>query len=353
MPASKITQFDITSASLVRIAVTGVALIALFYLRHILASILFAVVVASSIDPGVRWLQRFRVPRILAVLIIYIVGLALLAGAIYLIVPTFADEFSAFLDSFPHYQRLLLQELRSFQGVPFYSFFSEDAERVILNPPFDLRSAGGNAIDLIFTLFGGLFSGVILIVVSFYLASQEKGIEHFLRLVTPLKSEGYVIDLWARSQAKIGQWLRGQLLLGAIVGIFVYLTLTLIGIRYALSLAFLAAIFELVPIIGPILAAAPAVFLGFLSSPLLGLAVAALYTIIQQTESHLLVPVVMQRTVGLNPLIVIIALLIGGELGGILGLFLAVPIAAVIVEFVTDTDRKKRGLFQFGGQAAA
>lgn len=347
MPSLKITHIDITYHSLVRVVVVVVALAALFYLREIIAALLFAVVIASGIEPGVRWFQRLRVPRILAVLIIYLVALAVLAGAIYLILPVLADEFNAFLDSFPRYQRTLLQELRTFQNLPFYALFSENAERVILNPPFDLRAAGGNALDVIFSIFGGIASGVILIVVSFYLASQENGIERFLRMVTPLRDEQYVLDLWNRSQTKMGQWFRGQALLGAIIGVLVYLALTLLGIRYALILAFLAAIFELIPIIGPILAAAPAVFLAFLSSPLLALIVAVTYAIIQQLESHLLVPMVMQRTVGLNPLVVIVSLLIGAKLGGILGMFLAVPIAAVLVEFVMDTDRKKRGLFQF------
>ena len=349
----KPTQLDITYQSLIRVAVIGAGIVALFYLRQIVAALLFAVVIASGIEPGVRWLQRYRLPRILAVLIIYLTAIAVLVGAIYLIMPVLADEFAAFLDSFPRYQRILLQELRSFRDLPFYSLFSENAEEIILNPPFDIRSAGGSAIDLIFGLFGGIVSGLILFVVSFYLASQEKGIEQFLRMITPLRHEEYVLDLWARSQAKMGQWLRGQLLLGAIVGVLVYLALTLIGIRYALILAFLAAVFELIPIIGPILAAAPAVFLAFLSSPLLGLIVAGVYAAIQQTESHLLVPLVMRHTVGLNPLLVVIALLVGAKLGGILGLFLAVPVASIVVEFVMDTDRKKRGLFQFGGSSAS
>lgn len=352
MPALRANQIDITYQSLMRVVVVGVTLALLFYLRDILAALLFAVVIASGLEPPIRWFQKRHVPRILAVLIIYVVTIAIFAGAIYLVVPALSDEFSSFLDSFPRYQRILLQELRSFQSLPFYSLFSENAESIILNPPFDLISAGSSAFDIIFSIFGGVVSGVVLIVVSFYLASQEKGIEYFLRLITPLKNEEYVIDLWSRSQAKMGQWLRGQVLLGAILGVLVYLALTILGIRYALSLAILAAIFELIPIIGPILAAVPAVFLAFLNSPFSALIVAIVYTLIQQIESHLIVPIVMQRTVGLNPLIVVIAILVGANLGGVLGIFLAVPIASVVVEFLTDTDRKKRGLFQFGAPAA-
>ena len=348
MVIPKINQIDITYQSLIRVVVVGVALTFLFYLRDVFAVLLFAVVIASGLEPPIRWFQRRHVPRILAVLVIYFVAIAILAGAIYLVVPALSDEFSSFLDSFPRYQRILLQELRSFQNLPFYSLFSENAESVILNPPFDLKAAGSSALDIIFSIFGGVFSAVILVVVSFYLASQEKGIEYFLRLITPLDREEYVIDLWSRSQAKMGQWLRGQLLLGAIIGVLVYLALTILGVRYALSLAILAAIFELIPIIGPILAAVPAVFFAFLSSPLSGLVVAGVYVLIQQIESHLIVPMVMRKTIGLNPLIVVIAILMGAKLGGIFGIFLSVPVASVAVEFLVDIDRKKRGLFQFG-----
>ena len=351
MATREVNQLDITYHSLIRVAVVGVGIIALFYLRQIVAALLFAVVIASGIEPGVRWFQRYRVPRILAVLLVYVIVLAVLAGAVWLVLPALADEFSAFLDTFPRYQRILLAELRSFRDLPFFSFFSEGAESVILNPPFDLRSAGSSALDLVVSLFGGVVSVIILFVVSFYLASQEAGIRHFLRMVTPLRDEEYVIDLWERSRAKIGQWLRGQALLGIVIGILVFIVLTLLGVRYALSLALLAAVFELIPVIGPILAAVPAVFFALLSSPLLGLIVAAVYTLIQQLESHLLVPLLMRRVVGLNPLIVVIALLIGAKLGGILGMFLAVPLAAVVVEFVSDVDKKKRGLFQFNRPA--
>ncbi|OHA09002.1 MAG: hypothetical protein A3A44_01115 [Candidatus Sungbacteria bacterium RIFCSPLOWO2_01_FULL_60_25] len=344
------TTVDITYGSFIRAAIVIAVVAALVYLSQIVVALLFAVVIASGIEPGVRWFARFRVPRIVAVLLIYVIAIAVIVGALYLVVPPLVDEVNSFLQSVPRYQRILLQELRSFQDLPFFSFFSENAESIILNPPVDLRSVGSGAIDIFFTVFGGIFSGVVLVVVSFYLASQEKGIEHFLRLVTPLRDEGYVIDLWMRTHAKLGRWLRGQLLLGFTIGVVVYLALSILGIKYALSLALIAAIFELIPIIGPILAAVPAVFLGFLKGPELGLTVAVAYFLIQQLESHLLVPVVMRQAVGLNPLLVIIALLVGGKLGGVMGMFLAVPVASVLVEFLTDTDRRRR-LFTEGGAA--
>lgn len=125
MAVPKISPIDITYQSLIRVVIVGVILVLLFQLRQIIAALLFAVVIASAIEPLVRWFQRYRVPRIPAVLIIYLAAIGVLAGAIYLVVPALADEFSAFLDSFPRYQRILLKELRSFQDFPFFSLFSE------------------------------------------------------------------------------------------------------------------------------------------------------------------------------------------------------------------------------------
>ncbi len=352
VPPVKIVQYDISYRALFRVLAVAALVAAVIFLSDIVLAIVFAVVIASGIEPAVQWFGRYRLPRIGAVLLIYLVAAAVLAGVIYLIIPVLVDEFNVFLETYPLYQRQFLKELREFRNVPFYSFFSETVTDVILNPPFELGRLTTSTFGFLFSLFGGVVSGIILIVVSFYLASQERGIEYFIRLVVPLKHEEYAIDLFKRAQAKIGHWLRAQVLLGLLVGALVYIGLTLLGIRYALTLGVLAAIFELVPIIGPILAAVPAVLLALLSSPLLALGVALMYVVIQQVESHLVVPLVMRRTVGLNPLVVIISLLVGAKTAGILGIFLAVPVAAVLVELIADRDRRRREALEAGAPQA-
>jgi predicted PurR-regulated permease PerM len=192
------------------------------------------------------------------------------------------------------------------------------------------------------TIFGEVFSVVLMGVISFYLAVQEKGIENFLRIVTPLQHEEYVISLWRRSQNKIGRWLQGQLLLGLLVGIFVFLGLTILGVKYALLLALLSSIFEIIPVFGPVMAAIPAVAIASLQSPVLGLSTLGLYVIVQQFENHLIYPLVVRKTVGVPPLLVIIAIIVGGKLAGIYGIILSVPLAAVLIEFLNDLAERKR-----------
>ena len=167
-------------------------------------------------------------------------------------------------------------------------------------------------------------------------------IKDLLSLCIILPAKEYIIDLWARVQRKLGRWLQGQIVLGLIVGILVYLGLSILGVPYALFLAILAGILELIPIAGPLIALVPAAALAFVHSPLLGLLTVFLYGAIQQVENHILVPKVIQRVVGLNPVIVILALLVGGNLAGVVGIILAVPVTTVVVEIFRDVVGKRK-----------
>lgn len=196
-------------------------------------------------------------------------------------------------------------------------------------------------------MFGGLFSFVLIIVFSFYFAVQERGIASFLRIITPPKHEKYAIDLWKRSQLKIGLWMQGQLLLALIIGVLVYLGMMILGVKYALLLALLAAVAELIPLFGPVLAAIPAVAIGFIDGgATLGFLVVGFYVIIQQFENHLIYPLVVKKVVGVPPLLVILALLVGGQLAGFLGIIIAVPLAATLMEFLNDLEKDKKKLLE-------
>lgn len=351
MPAKSSEKIDVTLGTFLRFFAVAILIFAAYYLLQVIAAVLFAIVIASAIEPIIHWAGRYHLSRIIAVILIYLAAALILAGLVYLVLPAIATELQNFLSSYPIYQRELLREIQSATGVPLASFLSDNSQDILVSAPQQLTQLAQSTLQLTVDVFGGFMLVIITAVISFYIATQEKGIENFLRLVTPLDYEEYAVDLWIRAQRKMGQWLRAQLLLGLIVGVFVYIALTLLGIRFALIFAALTAVLEIIPVIGPILAAVPAVVIAFVQSPLLGLTVIITYFVIQQIESHLIVPTVMRRTVGLNPLVVILALLVGGKLGGMLGLLLAVPIASVLVEFLSDTDRKKRGLFQYGGGA--
>ncbi len=173
-------------------------------------------------------------------------------------------------------------------------------------------------------------------VISFYLVVQDKGIKLFLSSVTPAEHRPYVISLAERIQTKLGRWLRGQLVVMMAVGLLVFIGLFFLKVDFALMLAVLAGLLEIVPYIGPFLAGTAAVALAFLQAPVLGVLVLALFLIVHQIEGYVLIPQVMKRAVGLNPLVIIISMIIGAKLYGILGVVVAVPLVAIASVFLGD-----------------
>lgn len=172
----------------------------------------------------------------------------------------------------------------------------------------------------------------------------EAGMKEFFRFVAPSKYQPYLVQKINQVQTKLGMWLRGQLILSLIIFALTYLGLTILRVEYALVLALFAGLAEFVPYIGPIISAVPAVFLTFADSPIKALIVIVLYIVIQQLENQIIVPKVMQKSVGLNPLVVIVVMLVGAKIAGMAGLILAVPTATIIKIFLGDffEDRKEK-----------
>lgn len=329
---------------MVRFFLIAMAIMAIYLVRDTLIALLFAVIFASAIEPVIEWLKQYRIPRLLSVVLIYLIILLAFFLLIYLIIPLLLEEVRTLAVGYPALQEQIRQSVTEAGSLPFFPDIRLDPDVLLTLPTQYAERLGGGIISFASVVFGGIFSFVLITVFSFYLAAQERGIEAFLRLVTPLKHEAYAIDLWERSQRKLGRWFRSQMLLGAIVGILIFFGLTLLGVPNAFFFAILAALFEIIPVAGPILAAVPAVIVAVLVSPLLGLLVGLLYVAVQQMESHVIVPVVMRRAVGLSPLIVVLALVIGGTLGGIFGILLAVPVTVIGAELLDDWDKKKRAL---------
>ena len=319
-------------------------LAALFVIRDIVFSLIFAVIIASAVEPSIAWMKKRGVGRILGVVIIYGVFLMLVGFFLYLILPFMIDELRIAASTFSNLQNRILVGIQETGGSEIGTFFTKNAD-ILSKIPFQyLATFGQTALAGGGRVFSSIFTLILIFVFSFYLATQEQGIGNFLRMVTPLKHEPYVLDLWDRSQKKLGRWLRAQMLLGAIVGIFIFIGLTMIGVEQALLLAVITAVFEIIPVVGPILAAIPAIIIGFLISPIIGISIIILYVDVQQIESHIIVPVVMRKAVGLSPLVVVVAPLVGAKVGGIFGILLAVPITTVFAELLNDWERKKRTL---------
>lgn len=342
-------NISITSGTVMKtILILAIAWL-LITLRGIVLDVLAAIVIASAIEPAVRGLRQRKFPRILAVLAVYLVLFSVFFVLFYFFLPSVLEDFATFIASIPIYLDAFTRAgafdaYANILGVPAPSLVNVsdimDGVRSVLN----VNGIFSNAFTAASHIFGGVFSFIIIIVFSFYFAVLETGIDDFLRVIAPKRHQEYVLDLWRRSQHKIGLWMQGQLVLALIMGILVYLGLTILGVKHALVLAVIAACFEIIPVFGPTLAAIPAVIIAFVSGgATLGFLTVALYAIAQQFENHLIYPLVVTRVVGVPPLLVILALIIGADLAGFLGIILSVPIAATIQELARDIESGRLG----------
>ena len=336
----------ISPGSVFKCALVLIAMYAVYLLRDIGLVILTAVVIASAIEPVTKWFVGYKVPRTVAVAVIYVALALIVFGIIYLVIPSLLTETADLLSQVPQYFGSAEVEkiLVGFNITPSPEVLRGISEtlsaRDAVSAFRSLIEIPGGVFRTLSSVFGGVFSFILIIVFSFYLSMQEKGIENFLKLITPTQHHTYAISLWQRSQRKIGQWMQGQLLLMVLVGVLVFLGLSILGVRHALVFAILAGLLELIPLFGPMLSSIPALMVGFLDGGVtMVFFIAGLYLIIQQFENHLIYPLVVNKVVGVPAMVVILSLVIGAELAGILGILLSVPIAAVLMELINDWKR--------------
>ncbi|MBI5140437.1 MAG: AI-2E family transporter [Candidatus Vogelbacteria bacterium] len=345
------TTFDIsiTTGTIVKGLFIFVLVAGLYYLSDLVLIILTSVVIASSIEPMTKWFIERGLPRVPSVIILYVITFLVILGSVLWFVPLVFDDMFKLFNTIPESIKTISFD-DYVSGTP--GVFLEGVKLSLANnlsldnlfPAISVASnvAASNFVESAKYVFGGMLSFILVIVISFYLAVQEKGIDNFLRLISHIKYEKYIINLWERSQRKIGLWMQGQILLALLIGVFVFLGLSVLGIKHALALALIAALFEIIPVFGPILAAAPGIIIAFTQSSTLGFMAFGLYVIIQQFENHLIYPLVVRKVVGVPPLLVVLAIIVGADLAGLLGAILAVPGSAVLMELVKDIEQRKR-----------
>ena len=343
---------SITAGTVLKAVLILIAAWLIFELRDLVLVLLTAIVLASAFEPAVDLLGRWRLPRVLAVLAVYVVLFGTFFGVFYSFVPSLFGDLTTLVTSLPVYLEAfnrwgIFDQYSLVFGAGGVPEISTDALIEGVRNFFGAAGVFGNAFSAIANIFGGVLSFVLIIVFSFYFTVIRTGVDDFLRVVTPRGYQEYVFDLWERSRHKIGLWMQGQLVLAIIIGMLVYLGLLIIGVPNPLLLASLAAAFEIIPLFGPILASIPAITISFASGGLpLALLALGLYVIIHQFENQLIYPLVVKKVIGVSPIVSIIALVAGWELGGLIGIMLSVPIATVIIELFDDFEKNKIEKFE-------
>jgi predicted PurR-regulated permease PerM len=290
-------------------------------LSGILIIIFIAYIIMSALAPFTIYLARKHFPRILAVSIPYAITIAILVLLIFPLFPFLVSQIQLLLNNLPKYTDQVAKTFNLHINSTSIGNVSES----------DINFIGKSALNVTSKIFSGVFSTLTMFVISFYLMFQRKTLKKQFLSLLPQKYQENALKTLIQIENKIGLWLRGQLVLSFTIGFCVWGGLSILGLPYALSLGLMAGLLEIVPTIGPIISAIPSVIVALTISPGLAITVVVFYILLQMLENNLLVPKIMEKAVGLNPIIIILGVLIGSKFLGVLGALLAVPFISMIL----------------------
>ncbi len=298
-------------------------------IREILLQFFVALLIMAILNPTVDKLARRKIPRGAIVLGMYVIFFVIVSFAVSAVVPPLLDQTTSFASNLPHY-------ISNLGVTPIFS------EQIMQELVSQLAQLPSHIAKFTISLFSNLLAIVAVLVFAFYLLTQRDVLENQLGNLLSETKKNKVVGIIDKIENKLGNWARGQFTLMLVVGSANYVGLTLLGIPFALPLSILAGVLEIVPYLGPIIAAIPAVLIGFGISPITGFAVAALAFLIQQLENYLFVPKIMQKSAGVDPVITLLSLAIGFKIAGVVGLLVSIPLFLTFEVLVKEYLRSVR-----------
>jgi len=328
---------SISTGTIVKVLAVLLALGFLYLIRDVLALVVVSWLLATAFSPTVNWLHRVtRIPRPLGLAAMYVLIGGVVALLVVLFSPIVSDQVKQLGAALPHY----IDEVNKW----WTSVTGASAALPSISQLPAVKGFAGNLLETVFGVFSTVLATLLVIVLSFYFTAEESSIRKLVGALVPPSTAVDVTKLITRIQSRLGLWLRGQLILALIVGALVYVGLTIIGVKYALLLALLAAVMEIVPFVGPTISGAVAVVLVLASGAPIAvvLLVIGLYVLVQQLENNFLSPKILGSSVEINPLVVIIAVLVGAKIAGVLGALVAVPVAALLAEVAKEVWARRQ-----------
>jgi predicted PurR-regulated permease PerM len=327
------------------VAAVVIVLAALWAARDALMLIYVSGLIAMGFSPVVRLIERPTaftnrrgVPRVLAILAVYLAIIAVIVLIGMLIIPSLIEQATTLWERLPQhfndFQRILIKYKLTTHRITF--------QEAVQNAP---SGTSGNAVTTVlgavWSIAGGIFGIVTIVILSFYFLIEAEGLMHYVTKFVPMRQRAQVRAAAAESVSKVSAWLRAQLTLAGIMGGAAAIGLGLLHEPYFYVVALVAAVGETIPIVGPIIAGVTAVIIAITVSTRLAVTVGIFFIILHQLEANILVPKVMERRVGVSPVTVMVALLIGGELWGLIGAILAIPTAAILSVVIDEFSNQQ------------
>jgi predicted PurR-regulated permease PerM len=324
---------NISTLTLIKIAAFILGLWLLWVVRDVVVLFIFVLIIVAALDPLIDWFQVRKIPRPVSIIFIYLLIFAIFGLLVYFIIPPLVTQIFQLAQTYPEYI-YRIQNL----GIE-----STDWQKALVSLANQLSQLSGSVWQAALNIFGGIVSFITVLFLSFYMLLEEKPIKETIAKILPADRREQILRISHGLTLKLGGWLRGQLLLSLVVGVVDYIGLLIIGVPYALVLAMLAGVLEIVPYLGPIISGVAAIAVAFSYGGIWSaVAVLILYVIVQQVESQILVPKIMQKSVGLSPVIIILALLIGAKILGLVGMILAIPVAAGLSVLISEWPNLRR-----------
>lgn len=355
---------SVIKATVAILGVIGFAYL-LFYIKSIIIIFLVALFLAATFNPAVDKLHSYHIPRGLGIFIVYLVVLGVITLIFTSLVPIIAEQVSSLALSVRDMVQNIVSDqemdswfMRRIQPIANQIWQNVDQTQILNSLTTSLKEVGsrltsfaGNAIGAIFTIFNGIFNLLLVLIITFFMVVNKKNTSNFFHSLFPHKYSGYISQKTGEVSTKIGEWIRGQVLLALAMGLVTFIVFSIIGINYALTLAMVSALAEFIPYLGPFITFFSAALIALNQDPVILLWLIPAYAVMQFLEGNIMVPLIVGRSVGLNPVVVIFALMAGATIGynigggiglGLVGMIIAVPLANIISIFVTDyTERNK------------
>jgi predicted PurR-regulated permease PerM len=319
-------ELDKSTKVILQVVFVFLALWFLWLIRDIILLLIISLILASAMEPLVDALHDKKVPRVISVFFVYLIFIGVAVLVIYSIIPPVVEQIKILQANLPEYGKVLQTQ---FAGIDVQSFLQQMASGF----------SGGNVVQNTFGVFNGALNAIAVVVISVYLVAEEKGMKTFVSSLLPSHHHEFALGLINKIQKKMGGWVLGQLIISFGIFLFTYIGLLLLHVQYALVLALLSGLFEVVPYIGPFLSSIPAMFIAFAQDPAhfsLVIWVAVLYLLVHEVEGYVLVPKVMEKTTNTSPLLTLVALMVGYQLAGIIGLVISVPLATALTVTVNE-----------------
>jgi predicted PurR-regulated permease PerM len=320
-------KIEISHKTIIFTVLFLVLLALLYFIKDIILQFFVALLIMTILNPLVVRLSKFKIPRAVSILVVYVLTLGTIGIVLAGIIPPLVDQTTTFVNNLPEYIDNL--------AIP-----NTVVEPVIGQLFSTLGELPAQAAKATISIFSNIFNVILVLIFAFYLLMSRSKQDEQLTIFFGKERSKKITKTIDMLEFKLGGWARGQLFLMFLIGLITYIGLRLLGIPYALPLAILAGFFELIPIVGPLMAAIPAVIIGFSISPLIGVATTALAFLIQQLENYLIVPKIMGKSVGVSPIIILLALAIGFRVAGAMGALISVPVfitAQVFVKVYVDS----------------